>query len=131
MFIALLLATTLVSALIAYGVAKVFDKPLHRIFERIIRDQISAAWVRYIKFATYVVGITSGVRIWQLDRYITPADPAAEVVALTNELWSWEIFRTLLGALQGITWMLLVVFLFALVAYVVVRALEVWRARAA
>ncbi|MFQ6047025.1 MAG: hypothetical protein ACE5PT_11830 [Gemmatimonadales bacterium] len=130
MFIALLAVTTLVSAAVAFVVARVFDKPLRRIFERIIRDDISGAWVRYIEFAIYVVGITSGVRIWQLDRYITPPDPEAQAIALTRELWSWEIFRTLLGALQGITWMLLVVFLFALVAYVIVRGIEARRAGA-
>ncbi len=127
MFITLLVVTTIVSIVVAYVVAKVFDKPLRRIFDRIIADEISVAWVRYIKFAIYVVGITGGVRIWQLDRYITPSDPEAQVVSLTNELWSWEIFRTLLGALQGITWVLLVVFLFALVAYVIVRGLELRR----
>ncbi len=128
MFVGLLLAATLLSALLSFAVATLFDRPLRRILERVISDEISGAWVRYVKFAVYVVGISSGVRIWQLDRYITPPEAGEQAVVLTNALWSWELFRTLVGALQGITWMLLVVFLIALVAYVIVRGLEGRRA---
>ncbi len=35
-----------------------------------------------------------------------------------------ELYRTIIGTLQGIAWMLLVFFVFALVAYVIVRAFE-------
>ncbi|NIM49543.1 MAG: hypothetical protein GTN78_22170 [Gemmatimonadales bacterium] len=130
MFFTLLVAALVISAVISFVVARIFNKPLRRIFARIIQDEISSAWVRYVTFAIYVVGITGGVRIWQLDRYITPEGPDGQVVELTRTLWNWELFRTLLGALQAITWMLLVVFAFALVAYVIVRGLEHRRASA-
>jgi hypothetical protein len=126
MFLTLLLASTAVSAVICVIVAALFDKPLHRIFERIIADEISGAWVRFIKFGIYVVGISGGVRLWELDRYISPREEGG-VVELTNALWSWELFRSFVGALQAITWMLLLVFLFALIAFVVVRGMELRR----
>ena len=43
---------------------------------------------------------------------------------LTFERWVLEIYRTVIETLQGIAWMLLVFFVFALVAYVVVRVAE-------
>ena len=44
-----------------------------------------------------------------------------KVVELTTERWVLEVYRTLIGTLQTTAWMLLVFFLFALIAYVVVR----------
>jgi hypothetical protein len=44
-----------------------------------------------------------------------------KVVELTTERWILEVYRTLIGTLQSVAWMLLVFFVFALIAYVVVR----------
>ena len=128
-FFTLLLAVFALSAIISHIVVMVFDKPLNKVFDRIIADEISSAWVRYVKFAIYVVGITSGVRIWQLDKYVAPESAEEGAVTLTNSLWGWELFRTMLGTVQGIVWMLLVVFLVSLVAYVAVRGMELRRTR--
>ncbi len=38
-----------------------------------------------------------------------------------------EVYRMVIGTLQGVAWMLLVFFVFALVAYVIVRAFELKR----
>ena len=124
-FLTLLLAAFLVAAILSHLVVVVFNKPLHKVFNRIIGDEISDAWVRYVKFAIYVVGISGGVRIWQLDRYLMPE--GEDAVVLTNALWGWEVFRTVLGTVQSITWMLLVVFLVALIAFVIVRGMELRR----
>jgi len=124
-FFTLLTAALLVAAILSHVVVMLFKRPLQRVFDRIIGDEISAAWVRYVKFAIYVVGVSGGVRIWQLDRYLMPE--GEDAVALTSALWGWEVFRTVLGTVQSITWMLLVVFLVALVAYVIVRGIELRR----
>jgi len=50
-------------------------------------------------------------------------------LVLTGERWMLEIYRTLLETLQSIAWMLLIFFVFALIAYVVVRAFELKHAR--
>ena len=76
---------TIASFLIALGVstivARVFKEPIQRILQRLIADEISTAWERYMRFAIFVVGISQGVRIWELERYITrspcPPDPSA------------------------------------------------------
>lgn len=126
MFLTLLLVTLLLAATVSWVVARAFNKPIVSILDRVIADQISAAWVRYLKFAIIVTGISSGVRIHELERYITPNQyqEKAEVIALTPERWVLEVYRTIIETLQGIAWMLLVFFVVAMIAYVIVRIFE-------
>lgn len=131
MFLTLLLVTFAVSVLAAIVVARMFAKPIDSILKRIIADEISAAWTRYMKFAILVVGVSAGVRIYDLERYISPArfDKDSKVLELTQERWILEIYRTIIETLQGIAWLLLVFFVFALVAYVIVRIAEMKNGR--
>jgi hypothetical protein len=120
-----LLAATLVTALVVSTIAvAIFVRPIRRIIMRIVADDIGSAWVRYLVFAMYVVGVAGGVNIRQIERYVIPQGTATEVLALTSERWVVEVYSSALGALGAITWMLLVFFAFALVAYVLVRASE-------
>ena len=131
MFITLLFVTLLIAATVSAVTARAFSKPLDRILNRIIADEISAAWLKYLKFAILVVGISSGVRIRELERYITPTlfRPEKEpvILELTQERWVLEVYRTVIETLQGIAWMLLLFFIFALIAYVIVRMSELKR----
>ncbi len=129
MFLTLLLVTFVVSVAVSALVAGMFAQPIARILNRIIADDISTAWLRYMKFAILVVGVSSGVRIYELERYISPTryDKEAMVLELTQDRWILELYRTVIEALQGIAWLLLVFFVFALVAYVIVRIAEMRR----
>lgn len=127
MFFTLLAITLSLSVAVSYTAARVFRKPIGAIFSRIIQDEISAAWQRYVMFATYVVGISAGVRIYDLERYISPQFSDMEILQLNAERWVLEIYRTLIACLQGIAWMYLVVFVVALLAYVIVRGFELKR----
>ena len=46
---------------------------------------------------------------------------------LSGERWILEIYRTLIASLQSIAWMYLLVFIVALIAYVIVRGFELRR----
>lgn len=127
MFFSLLFATFFIALIVSVAVVKAFSRPVRGILDRIINDSISAAWHRYITFAGLVVGVSGGVRIYSLERYIQPeriADNVAEPLTLTAERWTLEIYRTVIECLQSMAWMYLVVFLFALIAYVIVRIAE-------
>lgn len=125
MFIVLLGVTFVISVTVCFIVVNIFNKPLRSILNRLIEETISGAWLKYLKFAIYVVGISSGVRIWQLEKYITPAaKEGSQIIALNADRWILEVYRTIIGTLQGIAWLLLVFFVFALIAYVIVRAIE-------
>lgn len=126
MFFVLLIVTFLVAFAVSFAVVWIFAGPIDGILKRIIDDEISSAWLKYIKFAIYVVGVSKGVRVWELERYITPVrfDERAQILQLTGDRWVLEIYRTIIETLQGIAWLLLVFFAFALIAYVIVRVFE-------
>jgi hypothetical protein len=132
MFFTLLAVTFLISALVATIVAALFAKPIRTMLQRIIQDEISAAWERYLRFAIYVVGISSGVRVWDLEKYITPsARGDGKIIELTRERWMLECFRSVMSSLEGTVMLLLAFFIFALIAFVIVRAFELKKAKPA
>jgi hypothetical protein len=66
-------------------------------------------------------------RIWSLEQYILPRGHDQPALVLTSDRWTFEVFRTVIGTLQSLAWLLLVFFVSALIAYVVVRGLELRR----
>jgi glycosyltransferase involved in cell wall biosynthesis len=57
-------------------------------------------------FAIFVVGVSSGVRVWELERYITPMQPdAVEGLVLTTERWILEVYRTIIGTREDCSYM--------------------------
>jgi hypothetical protein len=124
MFMTLLLINFILAFAVCFIVARIFRAPINKILQRLVSEEIYIAWARYIVFATYVVGISGGVRIWDLERYITPPTQGGAILELTQERWVLELYRTLIGTLQNIAWMLLLFFFVALVAYVIVKGLE-------
>ena len=48
---------------------------------------------------------------------------------LNADRWALEVYRTVIGTLQSVAWLLLVFFMFALVAYAVVRVLDLRQMR--
>lgn len=137
MFFTLLIVTLGVSALVSFIAARAFDAPVNSILYRLIDDAIANAWARYMKFAIYVVGISGGVRIHALERYIMPQHypklegrtETIEPFELTTERWVLEIYRTIIESLQAIAWMLLVFFVVSLGMYVLVRISEMRRTK--
>lgn len=123
MFITLLIVTFIIACAVALVIARWFAKPIQRILGQIVDEEITYAWTMYLRFAVLVVGISSGVRIFQLERYISPAfgPENAQILALNRDRWVLEIYRTVIGTMQGIAWVLLIFFVVALLALVIVR----------
>ncbi|MCA9837383.1 MAG: hypothetical protein KC422_10710 [Trueperaceae bacterium] len=124
MFFFLLIMTFAIAAGVAYLVIRLFHKSVTTILNRVLKDEISIVWWRYLVFALYVVGISGGVRIWELEKYITPRLEETESIVLTTERWVLEIYRTIIGTLQSLAWVLLVFFVAALIAFVIVKVRE-------
>lgn len=124
MVITLLLTTFVIALAVASIVVFIFSKPIDSILKRVVPIEISSAWAKYLKFAIYVVGIGGGVRVWDFEKYLTPMDPYREIVQLTSDRWMLEIYQTIIGALESCSTVLLVFFVFALIAVVIIRAFE-------
>lgn len=129
MFVALLGVTFAIAGLVTVVVARLFDEPVRQILSRVVGD-ISEAWHRYVTFAIYVVGISGGVRIFELEKYITAQGKEHPQIVLSRDRWILEVYRTVIETLQSTAWMLLVFFIIGLVAYCVVRIAGVRRSEA-
>ena len=125
MFVTLLLVTLAIALGTSLVVVKLFRSPIGTILERVVSPDLSGAWHRYLDFAVIVVGVSGGVRIWELEKYITARFKDGEPVTLNGDRWVLEVYRTLIGTLQSAAWLLLVFFVFALIAYVIVRGFEI------
>lgn len=126
MFLTLLGVTFLIAVICSAITAQLFDKSIRTILDRVVaEDRLSAVWHRYVKFAIYVVGISGGVRIWDLEKYITPQTKGQLPIVLNSDRWVLEVYRTIIGTLQSVAWMLLLFFVVALIGFVIVKAFEV------
>ncbi len=92
MFGTLLIVTFLVAVAISAITAGVFSAPVKKIMAKLVSDELAPIWRRYILFAILVVGVAGGVRVWDLERYITP-DKEGKLIALTSERWVWRSTR--------------------------------------
>ena len=124
MFITLLIVTFLIASAVTFIVASIFKRPISAILERILGDKISSAWQRYVTFAIYVVGISGGVRIWDLEKYISPHGVDVPQLLLSRDRWVLEVYRTVIDTLQSTAWLLLVFFVITLIAYLIIRIVE-------
>lgn len=127
MFYLLILSNFIIATLTSVIIIYMFSKSINKIMERIINDPINTTWAKYTKFAGLVVGISSGIRIYEMEKYINPITYTTDkgtILELTTERWFLEIFRTLIETVQGLAWMFFVFFVISLLAYVVVRVSE-------
>ena len=119
MFYYLIICTFILALVVSFAVMKIFSNSINQIL----------AWAKYTKFAGMVVGTSSGIRIYDMEKYITPLTYSDNekkiVIELTQERWVLEIYRTIIETLQGLAWMMLVFFMVALLAYVIVRWSEI------
>lgn len=127
MFYALLLTTLIIALATSIVTARFFEGAVHNMLRRIVGDELAQPWSKYLRFAIIVVGVSGGVRLWELEKYIggnRPTGAAASALELNGMRWTLEIYRTLIETLQSIAWMLLLFFLATMVAYVIGKAIE-------
>jgi hypothetical protein len=129
MFLMLLLVTLVTALLTSGAVVALFRRPIRQILDRIIGPDLAHAWQRFLLFAIFVVGVSSGVQIWKLEQYVRvenmgPGVPGRPPLVLNAESMGLEIYRTILQVLQGVAWALLVFFVVALAAFVFLRRSE-------
>jgi hypothetical protein len=123
-FVLLLIITLVIAVCVSGLVVLFFRKPIDKIFARIIGEEISIAWRKFLTFALFVVGISSGVNIWKLEQFVSPTLEPAQRPVLSAQFWALEIYRTIIGTLGGLAWALLVFFVVALIAFALVRRKE-------
>lgn len=118
MFITLLAVTFAIAAVVTFFVELAFRRSIGGLLAVTFPPEIVAAWRKYVCYVVYVVGISGGVRVWQLERYIEPKTP----ITLNVDRWVLEVYHTIVGAMQSTAWLLFVFFVVAMIAYGISRA---------
>ncbi len=126
MIVALLVTTFVIAFAVASIVVVIFSKPIDSILKQVVPPELSYAWARYLRFAIYVVGIGGGVQVWSFEKYLTQPESTkgSGLIELTSDRWMLEIYNTVIGTLQSTAMILLVFFVVALIAVVLVRIFE-------
>lgn len=124
MIFILLLSTFCAGLIVSFIVNFFFKKPISQILKRLIDDDIYVSWARYMTFAIYVVGISSGVNLYKIERYINPIDKESTIYQITQISWTFEVYRSIIGSLTSLAWLLLVFFIIALIIFVIKRIFE-------
>ena len=125
MFITLL-AVTLGVSLVTSGIVVFFFRgSIRQILHRIIGEDVASAWQRFLTFCLFVVGVSAGAQVWKLEQYLQPQpvgpNGQSRVLTLDAPAIALEIYRTIIQVLQGMAWALLVFFVVALIAFVLVK----------
>lgn len=122
MFYALLIVTLAVALVTSLLVARFFSDAITKILNRIIGPDLTEAWRKYMSFAIVVVGVSGGVNMWEIQKYLQ--NGREQTLELNGPRWTIEIYRTAIDTLSQISWVMLLFFLCAMVAYVIMRVAE-------
>jgi hypothetical protein len=121
MFQLLLAVLIIVSLVVAAVVVRIFDSSVRAVYRTLASNDFANACARYVMFAAFVVGLSTGARTYRLDRFIHADHQGAELRTLDADAWTLEIWTTIDSALQNLAWVYLWVFHLALIAYVLLR----------
>ncbi len=120
----------LVAALVSFGVMIAFARILSTIFGDIFRERLSIgdAFIRFVKYATLLVGVSRGAIAHQLQfdiwsHYDTIKELASNL-DFNRVAWLTATYVTVIETLRALAYMYAALFAIILVAYVIVTARE-------
>lgn len=128
MFVALFGASFVLALGLSVTIAWISREAIDSILRRFVADSVvRRGFEKYLRFAIVVVGISGGSRVKPLQEYIAASDynKAAFQAALTQEFWTMELYRAVMGTLQAVAGLLLICVFLALIAPAVLRMLKV------
>lgn len=133
MFLSLLPVTLGTAILTSILVMLGFRKPIRTILEKIVSETLAPAWTRFMNFVVFVVGVSCGVDVYKIERYVFPQGANSQIPPFTLDLnrWMLEIYSVSISSLKGIAWALMMFFMVTLVVFAVVRVIEAFAARTA
>lgn len=117
------------AGLVSFCVASVCEKPLSILMRRIVQNETGSAFTKYARYATYLVGISYGVRVdplsSELKVHILERLPILRGPNFP-EWWMWliGILTIIMQSLTAMASMYLVFFIFGLIAYITVKVVD-------
>ncbi|HYL61226.1 MAG TPA: hypothetical protein VE077_01285 [Candidatus Methylomirabilis sp.] len=123
MFVVLFLVSLAVALGVSFIIAKASNHVIENVLHHFFASNLSIAFSKYLQLAIILVGVCAGTRVRALQDYISAPDynKQAMLDQLTQEFWVMELYRTVIGAFEGILWL---IFLFALAVIVAVAIMR-------
>ena len=120
------------AGLVSFCVASVCEKPLSILMRRIIQNEASSAFTRYVRYVTYLVGISHGVRVHPIGFEIVAHSSEHDYefpihvlqLNLDYQLMLMWTQMVIMQSLSAIAYMYLAFFIFGLIAYITVKVRE-------
>lgn len=129
MFLILLLLSLGIALLTSWLVSRYFDRAIDRILVSLVGAEVADAWHKYILFSLVVVGVSGGVQLFELQKYIpgkSDINPPPPASLMSTVLL---LYGTVIETLQSIAWMMFLFFFCGLIAIVITRHLAARRAK--
>ena len=124
------IVSVIVAAIVSFGVMMVFARLISTIFGDIFRDKfrINSAFIKYVKYVTFLVGVSRGGIAYQLRFNIWSHSVTIEEIAPNLDFDRVALltatYVTIIETLQALAYMYLALFLIILIAYIIVTARE-------
>ena len=124
------IVSVVVAAVVSFGVMVVFVRLISIIFGDIFREKfrINSAFIKYVKYATFLVGVSRGAIAHQLQldiwsQYDTIKEFAPNL-DFDRVAWLTATYATIIETLRALAYMYSALFIIILIAYVIVTSRE-------
>lgn len=124
------IVSIIVAAIVSFGVMMVFARVISTIFGDIFQDKfrINNAFIKYVKYATFLVGVSRGAIVHQLkfdiwSHYDTIREMAPDL-DFDRVAWLTATYVTIMETLRALAYMYSALFIIILIAYVIVTSRE-------
>ena len=124
------IVSIVVAAIVSLGVMMVFARLISTIFADIFQDKfrINSAFIKYVKYATLLVGVSRGAIAHQLQldvwsQYDTIKEFAPNL-DFNRVAWLTATYATIIETLRALAYMYAALFTLILIAYVIVTTRE-------
>ncbi len=120
------LVSFVTAGFVSFCVVSVCEKPLAIFIRRIIQNETSTAFSRYMRYATYLVGISHGVKVNPLSFVLAAHIYEHDFIRHDFNYLGWLIFiqGVSMITLTAIASMYLALFILGLIAYSTIKARE-------
>ena len=119
-----------VAAVVSFGVMMVFVRLISTIFGDIFQEKfrVNSALIKYVKYATLLVGVSRGAIAHQLQldiwsQYDTIKE-SAPYLDFDRVAWLTATYATIIETLRALAYMYSALFIIILIAYVIVTSRE-------
>ena len=124
------IVSIIVAAIVSFGVMMVFARLISTIFGDIFQDKfrINSAFIKYVKYATLLVGVSRGAIAHQLQldiwsQYDTIKEFAPDL-DFDRVAWLTATYATIIETLRALAYMYSALFIIILIAYVILTSRE-------